>query len=223
MKLVLYSGGHDWENARLDDELIKLCNKKKPQITFIPSCSYLCESDFRDFINQYKKYNISKFLYFPVDNSAVSQILKEEVFKSDIIHLSGGNTFYFLKHLRKSKLLGPLMDFVKRGGILTGLSAGAIIMTRTIETASMPDFDRDDNDDNLTNLKSMGLVKFDFFPHYKNSKRYDLELLKFSKNRISPLYACPDGAGIIIDGNVTTFVGKVYCFYQGKKFLLRLT
>ena len=38
----------------------------------------------------------------------------EEVLKSDVIHLGGGNTYYFLKHLRKSKMLGVLKKYVKK-------------------------------------------------------------------------------------------------------------
>src|SRR5690606_32920603 len=104
------------------------------------------------------------------------EVLKQEVFKSDIIHLSGGNTFYFIKHLRQAKLLKDFKEFLNNGGVLTGLSAGAIIMTRSIQTAAFPSFDRDENEDNVRNFKGMGLVNFEFFPHYKNSLRYDREI-----------------------------------------------
>lgn len=220
MKLVFYSGGHDFENIQLDKKLIALAQTNSPQITYIPSCSYLCDSDFQDFIKQYAKFNIHNIINFPIDQP-YTEVLKNEVFKSDIIHLSGGNTYYFLKHLRKTKMLSELKKFVKRGGILTGLSAGAIIMTPNIETAGLPEFDKDENDENLTNLKSLGLVDFEFFPHYKNSKRYDAELIDYSSQIEEPIYACPDGSGIIVKDNVISFIGKTYCFFKGKKSVVR--
>lgn len=217
MKLVFYGGGHDFENIVLDEELLSLTNCKSPQITFIPSCSYSAHIDFRDFVNQYSKFNINRFLNFPID-TYISPVLLREALQSDIIHLAGGNTFYFLKHLRKNKMLGELKRFVKNGGILTGLSAGAIMMTNNISTASFPEFDRDANDDNVKNYSALNLVDFEFFPHYKNSSRYDFELKKYSKEIANPLYACPDGSGIVVNREQLSFVNKVFCFYQGKKF-----
>jgi dipeptidase E len=62
-------------------------------------------------------------------------------------------------------MLPLLKKFIQDGGILTGLSAGAIMMTETIEMAGYPPFDCDENEDNLKNLKSLNLVDFYFFPH----------------------------------------------------------
>ncbi len=220
MKLIFYSGGHDFENHSLDNNLLELSKNKTPQITYIPSCSYLCDDDFRDFVDQYQKFDVHNIINFPID-VPFTEVLKSEVFKSDIIHLSGGNTYYFLKHLRKAGMLGELKNFVKNGGILTGLSAGAIIMTKRIDTAGFPEFDKDDNDENLKNLKGMGLVNFEFFPHYRNSKRYDKEILSYSKGHEVPIYACPDGSGIIVNNDEITFIGKTYCFINGKKFIVK--
>ncbi len=220
MKLVFYSGGHDFENKKLDENLLALVGKKDPRIAFIPSCSYLCDQDFQDFVKRYDKFNIHNLINFPID-IPFTEVLKKEVFNSDIIHLDGGNTYYFIKHLRKTKLLKELKEFIKSGGILTGLSAGAIIMTRSIDTAGFPHFDCDDNDENLTNLKGMNLVSFEFFPHYRNSKRYDEDLIIHSQKLDHPIYACPDGSGIIVQDHEIRFVGKTYCFHRGKKFSVK--
>jgi dipeptidase E len=219
MKLVFYSGGHDHENQLLDKNLLTLAGEN-PQITYIPSCSYLCEQDFSDFVGQFEKHHIHNIINFPIDTD-YTDVLKEEVFKSDIIHLSGGNTFYFLKHLKRTGMLQELKTFAKNGGILTGLSAGAILMTKTIDTAGFPEFDKDENDENIKSLKAMNLVNFDFFPHYKNSKRYDDEISSYSRSIERPLYACPDGSGIIVENDEIKFVGKTYCFHRGKKFIIK--
>jgi dipeptidase E len=218
MKLALYGGGDALDNIDLDSTLLSLLAKnKKIKMTFIPAHSYQSELDFISFVKQYKKFKVNRFIYFPVDVN-FDQVMLNEVFTSDIIHLGGGNTFYFLKHLRQKKILTRLKQFVKAGGILTGLSAGAIMLTADIITASLPSFDRDDNEDNVTNLNALNLVDFLFFPHYHNSKRYDDELLYYSSQVNKPLYAAFDGAGIIVHQNKKIFVGKNYCFYQGEKF-----
>jgi dipeptidase E len=219
MKLVLYSGGYANENSGLDKSLISLFTKKDLKLTFIPSCSYHSNEDYSDILEQYQPFGIKKFLKFNIDQP-FSDTLKNFAFQSDIIHLGGGNTFYFLKYLRKTGLLKELRSWVKNGGVLTGLSAGAILMTNKIETASFPSFDRDENEEGVKNLSALQLVDFEFFPHYRNSKRYDEELLSYSMTLDSPLYACPDGSGIMINGDELRFIGKTVCFFRGSKYIV---
>ncbi|MBF0207383.1 MAG: Type 1 glutamine amidotransferase-like domain-containing protein, partial [Oligoflexia bacterium] len=76
------------------------------------------------------------------------------------------------------------------------------------------------NLEHLKNLSSLNLVDFEFFPHYENSKRYDQYFLKYSQKIKSPLYASPNGTGIIVDGDSLQFYGKVCAFFQGKKIKL---
>src|SRR5690606_11982520 len=116
------------ENRQLDKSFVELLGKKNPVVAFIPSSSYLSDQEFKAFVKHYSKYKITRFIHFPVD-VPFDRIMFQEVMRSDVIHLGGGNTFYFLNSLRKAKLLKELKAFVLRGGILTGLSAGAIMMT----------------------------------------------------------------------------------------------
>ena len=219
MKLVLYSGGDARANRALDDELFRMVGNKNPLMAYIPASSYLSEFEFQHFVDQYKRFRVKRFLHFPVD-VPFDKILFKEVLKADIIHLGGGNTFHFLLWLRKTKMLEALRDYVFRGGILTGLSAGAIMMTPDISTAGVPSFDRDENHDNIKNLDAMALLEFDFFPHYRNSPRYDVEFRRFTRKSKRSLYVSPDGAGIIIDGEKRTFVGPTWLFSDGKKIAI---
>lgn len=219
MKLVLYSGGDARANRELDDMTMQMIGAKNPLMAYIPASSYLSEIEFQHFVEQYRRFSVKRFLHFPID-IPYDQTLFREVMKADVIHLGGGNTFHFLLWLRKTKLLEALRDYVYRGGVLTGLSAGAIMMSRDITMAGMPSFDRDENHDNIKNLDAMALLEFDFFPHYRNSSRYDAEFRKLTKRTKRNLYACPDGAGIVIDGEKKTFVGPTWLFTEGKKIAI---
>lgn len=220
MKLVFYSGGTAQENLPLDYALLKLAHPSKDlTFTFIPSHSYMSDVEFKEVIEHYRPLGVKKFLKMDVD-TVHSSVLRRSVFKSDIIHLGGGNTYYFLKYLKRHKLLAELREWAQAGGVLSGLSAGAIIMTNNIDTAGFPYFDCDDNEENVKNFSAMNLVNFEFFPHYKNSVRYDKDLLTHSTKTQRPLYACQDGAGIVVNGDELSFIGKTACFTQGKKFYL---
>ncbi len=216
MKLVLYSGGSEDENRFLNQRALDLTENNSPKITLIPSSSYDAEDDFRFFVQEFQGLGVQKFMLFCVDTPYTKTLL-QEVLKSDLIFLGGGNTFYFLKHLKKSGMFAHFTKFLRRGGVLCGLSAGAIVLTPHVHTATFPHFDRDENPWDMKNLSAMRLVNFEFFPHYKNSKRYDAELLHHSKKSKIPLYACPDGGGIIIEGDQISFCGKTHQFFQGKK------
>lgn len=216
MKLVLYGGGAGEDNHELDAAAIKLAGKAYPQMTYIPSASFGGEIDFKDFVGNFASFEMTKFIYFPVD-MPFDKTLADEAFKSDIIHLGGGNTYYFLYYLRKHKLISRLRNFVKEGGVLTGLSAGAILMTPVIETAGFPSFDCDKNEENITNLRGLNLVKFEFFPHYRSSHRYDKELIRYSKRCNVPLFACSDGAGLVVEGDCFKSIGKTVLFSKGQK------
>ncbi len=217
MKLFLYSGGGPKENKALDRRLIHMAGPIPPRMAYVPYSYYESELHFREFVAQYRPYGVERFIQFPID-VPVGTALKREAFACEIMHLSGGNTFYFLKSLRKSGLIGEFRRFISRGGILTGLSAGAILMTPDIQTAGMPHFDRDENEENLKDLRALNLVDFHFFPHYRNSRRYDDEMRKFSRRCKGPLYACPDGAGIIVEQKHLSFVGKTFAFVKGHKY-----
>jgi dipeptidase E len=219
MNLVFYSGGNDQENHLLDKSFLEILDKKNPVITFIPSSSYLSDQEFKSFVRHYSKFKISRFIHFPID-VPFDKILFQEVMRSDAIHMAGGNTFYFLHHLRKMKLLPQLRSFAQKGGVLTGLSAGAIMMTENIEMAAYPEFDRDENIVNIKNLAALNLVDFLFFPHFRNSPRYDAVFKSYTKKNSKIIYACPDGAGIVVRENELRFIGKCYAFSEGKKFTI---
>ena len=188
-------------------------------MTYIPASHYWAEDDFRDFVKCHKKWGIERFVFLSVD-IPFDQSLLRLALQSDLIHLGGGNTYYFLRHLRRSGMLGKLKKFVREGGVLTGLSAGGILMNPTISSAGYPSFEKDANEDKIKNFSSLNLVKFEFFPHYKNSRRYDQELVCRSKKISSPLYACPDSSGIVVADDRMTFVGRCYVFFRGKKMPL---
>jgi len=217
MKLLFFGGGHFESNIELNLELIKLTEKVYPSITYIPDCSYYGKKDFKDFVAHYEHYDFSNFFYFEVDEPFTSNRL-ETALSSDIIYLSGGNTFYFLNALRKSGMVQKLKDFVAKGGLLCGLSAGGILMTPNINTAGVPSFDRDPNEVGLVDYQALNLVHFEFFPHFEHTKRYRDALSIYSESIDYPLYGVPDGGGIIVDDHKLIFIGDVFGFFGGYNF-----
>jgi len=214
MKLVFYSGGNNTINEKIDLDLISLIGKKNPKIGYLPSSSDPQRKYFNEVKNYYAKYGVSQFLYFDLDKefdkSKIPQ-LKD----CDAIHLSGGNTFYFLYSIKKRRFLKFLQEYAKSGRVLIGVSAGAIIMTPSINTSYALHLQKGDldklNKAGLKNFNALNLVNFEFIPHFDEKENGNF-VKNYSSKRENPVYACNDGSGIIVNEEKTIFYGKVFRF-----------
>ena len=131
----------------------------------------------------------------------------QNLFSCDAIHLSGGDTPRFLTLLREHDLFERLRDYVTRGGVLIGISAGAIIMTPNILTA----YDcGDDRPSEPFDHTAFGLVDFAFMPHYTPELELQCRALALELHRT--LYVCQDGDGIVVNGNEIKLMGEVLEF-----------
>lgn len=226
--LVLYSGGQERRNALIHEDLISLAlsgaatsrqtNGRGVRMTYVPFCSEGSKPFFRRFERRYRAFGASHFDCLPVDSPALrgDRGAERTLLESDVVYLAGGNTYYFLMHLRRAGLLPTLRRFAARGGVLAGLSAGALLLTPNIALAGYPSFDRDENEVGLVNKNALGLVGFEFFPHYRSSPRLRDALLRYSKRCPRPVYACRDGSGIVVEGDRFTAHGDVFLFDRGQ-------
>ncbi|MFW7380846.1 MAG: Type 1 glutamine amidotransferase-like domain-containing protein [Oligoflexus sp.] len=221
MKLWLYSSGDGESNRSMDLALLRNLAEKQLTFTFIPSSYDTAAEYYDEFIERFSELAYINFHIMHADRP----LMRKDRFRalnSDVIYLSGGNTFYLLDSLRRADLLEDLRYFVDTGGLLAGHSAGAIMMTPSIDTASYPDFDCDDNEVELFDWRGLGLVNFEYFPHYRNSARYSECLKAESKRGPGVIYGVPDGSGIVVVGRQITFFSTVWGFVGGHKFRVGL-
>jgi dipeptidase E len=191
-----------------------LLGKKGPRLAYIPSQSDLQRRYFNEKVEWYKQFEfgINDLLYFDVDKEYDERKI-DKLFACDAIFLSGGNTYYFLNSLKKRKFLPKLREYVRIGGILIGVSAGSIIMSKTIDITTL----HDENTIGLKDYAALGLVDFEFFPHLDhNMKQYLEELKKYSIKSNTVIYACKDGDGIIVNNHEIKFFGEVLKIKNGE-------
>lgn len=215
MKLVFYSGGATPANARLHTALAGLVGPRKSMsITYIPFASAGAQPFYQRFKRRYGPYGFTDFHYLAVDKPFTQDELKRAL-ESDAIYLAGGNTFYFLHHLRRCGLLRQFRSYAAQGGVLAGLSAGAHILTPNIGLAGYPSDGADRNTVKLQNHGALDLVPFEFFPHYLPRKKLDEALTSYSQKLKHPIIAAGDGGGVIVEGTRMTFVGRAELFLAG--------
>ena len=126
-----------------------------------------------------------------------------------VVHLSGGNTFEFMAQVVNREFGDLLLHHLDRGGLLVGVSAGAILLTPRLETAHIAGDAHQDAKD----MSGLGIVPFEFYPHYTGTQREDSQLNRYAKKLGAAVFACPDTEGLRVEHNkkVTTF-GRVACF-----------
>jgi dipeptidase E len=131
-----------------------------------------------------------------------------ELLSCDVIHLAGGDTFRFLKGLQHRGLISHLQEYARTGGALIGVSAGAMIMTPSIESAVLCG---DSNDVGLETLSALSLVPFHFMPHLPVRHITPVDFIselrekgvEFNETLYEQLYLCRDNAAVIlVDGQI---------------------
>lgn len=201
---MLYSDQVIEENKKVDDELLKLLDKENASIGYIPSASESSRKYYNQKVEYYRKLGINNLQYFDIDEE-YNEYEFNKIFNYDAIHLSGGNTFNFLHLLRKRDLLGSLNKYVYNGGILIGVSAGSILTTKTIEIARFCD----ENHVGITNYNALGIIDFEFMPHWNENAKYYGLLKEYSVSKSTTIYACKDGDGIVVNGEEIKFIGDI--------------
>ena len=96
----------------------------------------------------------------------------------DVIYISGGNTFGTLKLIRDSGFDKAIVDYVHRGVIYIGGSAGAHIATADISHVAK--YDKDTF--GLTDFSGLGLYKGILICHFTMDRKDDFENLLSSSS-----------------------------------------
>lgn len=87
--------------------------------------------------------------------------------RNDIIYVSGGNTFYLLQELKRSKADELISKQIKKGKTYIGESAGAIILSPNISYIKTMDDSKAATE--LNTYEALNLVNFYPLPHYGNA------------------------------------------------------
>ncbi len=231
-RLVLYSGGQERRNRLIHESLLTLALRRRGgaeheglRMTYLPYTAEGAKPFFRRFVQRYARFGAADFRCIAPDDPTLAtdgvqrRRAAASLMASDVVYLAGGNTFHFLHHLRRSGLLDVIKRFALRGGVVGGLSAGGILMTPDIGLAGYPKFDRDEDEIGMSGraCRALGLVDFEFFPHFRRSRRYRDALARYSERSGRALYACRDGSGIVVEGDRFTAHGDVWLFDRGQE------
>ncbi|MEL7515529.1 MAG: Type 1 glutamine amidotransferase-like domain-containing protein [Pseudomonadota bacterium] len=207
----MYSDQVIAENQKVDAVLLDLMAARGRAVGYITSGPEPDRRFFREKEAYYDRLGLSLTVFFDTQRRPQEAELNL-LFDCDAIHLPGGDTRAFLKQLRDCDLLAHLADWAKRGGLLIGASAGAIMMTPTVALDAVF---TDEDPLAVNSGRSLGLVPFEFFPHLNKSSYYLPKLLSYSERSQNRIAACRDGDGLVINDGQVCCVGDIVWIENG--------
>jgi uncharacterized peptidase lin0382 len=127
--------------------------------------------------------------------------IRKTIVGADIVLVAGGDTFYLMEKLKESGADKIIKEFVARGGIYIGSSAGSIICCPTIESAE--EFDNPNLAKGLNDFDGMGVFKDVIIPHVQKEKYF--ERIKRTAERLESkgykVYPLTDDDVLFFDGH----------------------
>jgi len=181
---------------------------KKPRdlrLTFIPTAAEVEEGsmswlkDDRQAIAD-NGYQITDFTLTGKSKTDVMEMLNE----TDFVFVSGGNTFFLLQEMRKSGFAELIHEYIAKGMIYGGSSAGSIVAGPDISLAK--ELDDPQLAPDLKDYKGLGLVDVVVLPHWGSEhfrSRYEKVMMSGYKKGLKILLLTDDQYLLVNDGKYT--------------------
>ena len=203
-RIVLFSTLYNNANFHEILNLIFPHSMKNKLPLFMPSQGVpnTLQKYFDDWEGFSKEFNVN--LEY-IDNSVIEATSeKEKLRNSNILIISGGDPFQLLYNLRKSGLGTAITQFTKkREFIIAGYSAGAYVLTPTIEIATIfnenyPGGKKYKTQDKIKDFTGLGIVDFEIFAHYSEDHHKKL-LENYIENRCKNVKTIADNEFLVVD------------------------
>lgn len=175
-------------------------------VAFIPTAAFHEEMNF--YVTAGK--NALKQLGMNITELEISTATLSEIQStlqnSDIIYVSGGNTFFLLQELKKTGADKIITEHIKLGKIYIGESAGSIVLAPNIEYVSI--MDNPTLAEDLINYNGLNIVDFYPLPHNKEfpfKKATEKIRSKYgTKLKLKPIN---NSQAILVQGNAINIMG----------------
>lgn len=134
-KLVCIGGGEvprmkdgvrlPYETREIDEEIVRLSNKKNPNLLFIGTASSHSEEYFSVIKKIFEDLGCTVSNLDLLGKDIDIETVKEDIFGTDIIYVGGGNTKFMIEKWRELGVDKILQQAYEKGIVCSGLSAGS--------------------------------------------------------------------------------------------------
>jgi len=208
--IILSGGGDIKESFQLDEKYFSLL-KNDTKILYIPIALNrtklgfeACYDWFSTLISEHTKEKDIDFTML-LENDNIPNF---GLYNS--IYIGGGNTYKLLDYIYEKNLGEKITEYIKKGGIVYGGSAGAMVLGKDIRTAE------EENDKNSPNSSGLNLLgEKSVICHYTES--LDQKIFEIVKKINSEVIAIPENAGVVLYNEIIETIGDVFLFDENNK------
>jgi dipeptidase E len=200
--------------AAIDREIIRLTNKKNPQLLFIPTASSDSERYWKHVQDYFGKFLKCKTdVLFLIKECPSRAQIRNKILSADIIYVGGGNTLMMMRLWRRLGVDKLLVQAYENGTVLSGISAGSICWFDSGHSDSMSFYNP--RKWQYINVKGLGLINGINCPHY-NGMTCGVPRRKHFRDMIRKT----GGVGIAIENNcaIEFIEGRFYRIVRSKSY-----
>lgn len=179
--------------------------RDKLRIAYITTAlNVVDDQEYLSYMAEYDKEMLQSGIYFEkfdlVDKTETE--IRDFLADKNVIQLSGGNPFYLLKVVREVGFANILKDYLAKGVIYIGCSAGAYLMCPTVEVGA---WKVDRNRHGVTDFTALNYLPFLIKCHYHDGIKDQVE--EKIKDLKYPLKILRDDQALLIEGGNYSVIG----------------
>lgn len=199
MKLILIGGGDigrnntKYETKEIDEEIVRLTDKEKPNFLFIGLASSFADSYYKIIKDIYKNLGCETG---KISNKTLThmEVVEQKIKEANIIYIGGGDTVKLVNTLKETGMDKMLINAAKSGCVLAGISAGAITYSKygLSDTEIMEGVSN-----NYVKVDGLDFINYMFVPHFSSDPKKKADLEKVLKENKSVKALCTDNCAAV--------------------------
>ena len=228
MKLVLIGGGDigrnntKYETAKIDNYVVKLSGKAKPNLLFIGLASSFSDSYYKYIKDIYSNLGCETG---KISNKTLKNIdvVKRKIDEADIIYIGAGDTLKLLNLLKEYKMDDMIRSACNRGCVVVGISAGAIALCKS----GVSDYEIMNNiSNNYVLINGLGILDIMFVPHYNTDDKKTSDVKNILNGTKKVAYCLENCTALsVIEDEISTIKcndnAKAYkVYYENKDYII---
>jgi len=227
MKLMLIGGGEigrgtkPYETKEIDEEIVKMTNKEKPKLLFIGLANSYADSYYDYIKNIYKNLGCETMYLKKKNVTKNPDIVKNKIEEADIIYIGGGDTIKLMNTVKEYKIDELLKKAKERNCVLAGISAGAILLSKSGFSDS---YILREESDKHEFVEGLNFIDINICPHFHNDEKKQKDLEDNLKNNNKEVYGLENCTALKIEDNKMIVIkskkdSNVYLCKYEKKYI----
>lgn len=209
MRVVLFSKQVDDKSNRLNLELKGHLEEHKESIVYLSLEQTYNKSEYDKKLSYYRSLGIGYLDVLRIQDMDRDKIRKK-ILEYKYIHIPDVKLEEAVKSIGKFDLYEALKEFSNNGGTVIAEGEAGVLLSCNSKSYNLLVSQNEEE-----NFKALGILDFDFIPHWNQIKNKLCGFIDCSKLNKGISYAVSDGSGIIVNDDKIEFYGDIIKIENG--------